>query len=99
VVELPKGQTALGVLENQEYRDHSIEIEPGAALVMFTDGVTDTLSPDGISYSSKRLMKILASTRITRSSTFSQALENDLFQFRDGTPNADDVTVLVLHRS
>ncbi|GAP20805.1 GAF domain-containing protein [Leptolinea tardivitalis] len=99
VVELPKGQIALGVLENQEYRDHSIEIEPGAALVMFTDGVTDTLSPDGISYSSKRLMKILASTRITRSSTFSQALENDLFQFRDGTPNADDVTVLVLHRS
>ena len=61
-LEFPKGQIALGVLENQEYQDHSIEIEPGSMLILYTDGVTDTVSPDGDYYSTRRLIKLISNT-------------------------------------
>jgi phosphoserine phosphatase RsbU/P len=97
ILELPKGQIALGVLENQEYEDHFIEIEPGSMLILYTDGVTDTISPDGDFYTNGRLIKLISNTKLIRAANMTSALENELIQFRAGLPSVDDITVLALH--
>ncbi len=99
IIELPRGQMALGVMENQEYIDHSICIDRNAFLTMFTDGVTDTLSPNGENYEQRRLIRLLTNTRLNKANALISAIENDLIQFRAGSPSSDDITVLSLHRT
>lgn len=97
-MELPRGQIALGVLENQSFQDHTIEIQPNSYLILYTDGVTDTLSPSGAEYSLKGLKHLIASGNFRKASHFTGALERDLTQFRAGLSCVDDLTVLALHR-
>jgi len=99
IIELPRGQMALGVMENQEYTDHLITMERNTFLTLFTDGVTDTLSPNGENYDQKRLIRLLSNTRLNKANALISAIENDLIQFRDGLPSPDDITVLTLHRT
>jgi GAF domain-containing protein len=98
IIELPRGQIALGVMDNQEYADHSIVIERGSFLTLYTDGVTDTVSPGGDNYSQKRLIRLITNIKMNKASVLTSALENDLIQFRAGLPSVDDITVLSLHR-
>lgn len=99
IIELPRGQVALGVMENQEYADHSIEIERNSFFTLYTDGVTDTVSPNGESYSQKRLVRLITNIKMNKASILTAAIENDLIQFRAGLPSVDDITVLSLHRN
>ncbi|NMB55572.1 MAG: GAF domain-containing protein [Leptolinea sp.] len=96
--ELPKGQTALGVIEGQNYQNHNVDIQPDSFLILYTDGVTDTLSPSGEVYSLKGLSRLISSTRLNRAANLASALENDLMQFRAGLTCVDDITALILHR-
>jgi serine phosphatase RsbU (regulator of sigma subunit) len=98
IEELPQGQIALGVLENQTYQDHHIAITPDSLLVLYTDGVTDTTSPIGESFSIQRLVNLVGQKKYRSAREFTTTVENDLVQFRAGQACTDDVTMLVLQR-
>lgn len=98
LVEFPRGQIALGVLGNQTYLNHMISITPDSMVVLYTDGVIDTISPAGESFSVKRLMDMVKMKKYRKSRDFTTVIENDLEQFRAGQPSVDDITLLVLHR-
>lgn len=98
VVELPRGQIALGVVVNQAYQNHSLEIQPNSYLILYTDGVTDTLSPSGADYSLNGLKHLISANIFKKANHFTGELEKDLTQFRAGLSCVDDVTVLTLHR-
>jgi serine phosphatase RsbU (regulator of sigma subunit) len=67
-------------------------------LVLYTDGIPDTLSPAGDSYSIQRLVHLLQKRKYHNAREITVAVENDLVQFRAGEAYVDDVTMLVLHR-
>ena len=96
--ELPQGQIALGVLENQVYQDHLLAVAPDSLLVLYTDGVPDTTSPAGESYSIQRLVDLVNQRKYRSARDFTTTVENDLVQFRAGQACVDDVTMLVLQR-
>lgn len=96
--ELQKGEIALGILENQDYPDHAIEIQPDSFITLYTDGVTDTISPSGETYALKGLTRLILKTRLNKAANLAASLENDLMQFRAGLSCVDDITVLILHR-
>ena len=63
---------------------------------MYTDGVTEAHDRENALYGSERLEKILDSTR---DEPGEKALENilaDISLFADGTPQFDDITMVVL---
>jgi phosphoserine phosphatase RsbU/P len=80
------------------YQDHLIAIAPDSILVLYTDGVTDTSSPAGESYSIKRLIELVGAKKYRTAREFTTTVENDLVQFRAGQACVDDVTMLVLQR-
>jgi phosphoserine phosphatase RsbU/P len=98
ITELPKGQIALGVLDDQVYLDHKLEIDPNSYIILYSDGVTDTASPTGEYYSTQRLIQFISTNRFKRAENLTNALENNLIQFRAGMPSVDDITVLALRR-
>lgn len=50
---------ALGIVCNQEYRRGEIVVEPGDALIFYTDGVTEAMAPSRELFGRERLEKIL----------------------------------------
>ncbi|HMN59533.1 MAG TPA: GAF domain-containing protein [Anaerolinea sp.] len=95
---LPKGAMALGVLPDIQYEDHTLHIHPGDMLLMYTDGVCDTLSDQGEDFGDVRLRE---TTLVYGDSTAAELLigiDQILDDFRQDTPLTDDITLLVLRR-
>jgi len=77
----------LGLFSGSDYEARTVVVRPGGTLVMFTDGLTDSISGDS---SQNRLHDALAGTP-------ERTLAN-LKALIDPTLVEDDVTVLVVKR-
>ena len=51
---------ALGIMEDAEYDDHDLQVAQGAAIVLFTDGVTEAIDPDEAMFGEAALEASLA---------------------------------------
>jgi phosphoserine phosphatase RsbU/P len=98
VEQLPKGGMALGVLPEIELSNHSIQIFPGDILVFYTDGASDTLSPQGEEFSETRLRGLLTGACCGSSSDLLEHLDQALEDWRQDVPPVDDVTLIALRR-
>ena len=98
IEQLPKGGTALGILNDLKLVDHVLTIQPGDALVLFTDGVTDLNSPEGDFFGDKRLQQVIREHGKEHIQDMLEALDDALIEFRRGVPPADDVTLLAIRR-
>ncbi|MEV7400444.1 PP2C family protein-serine/threonine phosphatase [Streptomyces sp. NPDC091267] len=92
VEELPAHGDLLGVLEDIEYGSGSVRLEPGDALVMFTDGVTEARAADGTFFES-HLRDAVARTGVGDAQGFAERLTEAVVEFRGA--GADDIAVLV----
>lgn len=95
---LPKGGMALGVLENTTYDEHVFYLQPGDHLLMYTDGVTDTFSPDGEPFGEARLLQTLPRLAGDDARTLLDDLDRVLSDYRKDTHLSDDLTILCIYR-
>ena len=95
---MPKGNIALGVLEGVRFEEHVARLEPGDYLIMYTDGVTDALSPDNEFFGEQRLVQIIRETDVNNAAALLATIDDALTDFVAGTPPSDDITLLVLRR-
>jgi sigma-B regulation protein RsbU (phosphoserine phosphatase) len=51
----------LGVFPNWIYQDSMVELPPGDLLLLFTDGITEAMSPEGEEFGEQRMLAVLAS--------------------------------------
>lgn len=51
------GDVPLGMFDDSHYHQHFIRFEPGQALVIYTDGLTEAANPEGEEYGQDRLAK------------------------------------------
>ncbi len=87
----------LGGFEAPRWQDTDVDLEPGAAIVSYTDGVTDAIGTDGTRYGIRRLMDTLDRCRGRSASGVVELMTNALSTFQIG-PHADDTAILVLRR-
>ncbi|MBE0696111.1 MAG: serine/threonine-protein phosphatase, partial [Anaerolineaceae bacterium] len=98
VEQLPKGGTALGVLDDLKLENHKITIQPGESLILYTDGVTDALAPDGSFFGESRLFNLIKMHGKEHIRETLEYLDDALIEFRRGTPPMDDITLLAVQR-
>ncbi len=82
----------LGAWADSRWRADRIDLEPGDVLVLYTDGVTDTVG-DGERFGDTRLLATLRSVRDAEGAV--AAIEHALNAFQRGA-QADDTAVLAL---
>lgn len=87
----------LGCLEDFAYLEGSCPIPPGGALVIYTDGVTDSESRAGDYYGAPRLRAALEHHSGLAARDVCRRVIEDVRAFGDGE-NQDDLTVVVLKR-
>jgi sigma-B regulation protein RsbU (phosphoserine phosphatase) len=88
----------VGLFSNGEFSTRSFKLEPGDALLLYTDGVTDTGDGNGGEYDADRLSGILAESAAESSEDIARACLDDLASFRNGSPRSDDLTLMAIRR-
>jgi serine phosphatase RsbU (regulator of sigma subunit) len=94
---LEESGIVLGCMEDFEYPEHRCEIPRGGALVVFTDGVTDSETRAGENYGSERLRRVLEANAGASARDMCRRVIEDVRGFGDGE-NQDDLTLVVLTR-
>lgn len=97
VVELEARGLALGIAPDQEYAEARATLEPGAAVVLFTDGVVESRA-NGELYGYERLDALLGEQRELPAEELARAVVEDSRAFAGGGL-ADDSAVVVVKRT
>jgi CRP-like cAMP-binding protein len=81
------------------FEERRLTLDPGDLLLLYTDGVTETHSPQGELYGEERLEALLRSLAANPPDQLVATLVDDLDRFRGSAPIHDDVTVVAIRRS
>ncbi|RSN68199.1 PP2C family protein-serine/threonine phosphatase [Actinomadura sp. WAC 06369] len=85
----------LGLLDEVRVADVSVELDPGDALLFYTDGVTEARG-DGIDFfEEERLAELLARSRTLGAQGIADRIAEAVVEFQDGVPR-DDIAVVAL---
>lgn len=87
---------ALGVMEGVKYVCASVKLSAGDSLVMYTDGVTEAMNPEGELLNEERLINMLREFDSNTAQEEAQHILHNTRLFVDGASQSDDITILVL---
>lgn len=88
---------AVAVMEGFIYEEHELQLNPGDALFLYTDGVTEAFDIDDAVYGDPRLTDLLKSGAAEWSVTeMSEQVLASVRRFERGAPQADDITCLTV---
>ena len=90
----------LGVLESSEYEDNAINITPGTAIFVYSDGITDCVNANEEPFGEPRLQSQLfsAGEEIHEPQSLIETIFNDCFSHMGSESLFDDMTALALCR-
>jgi serine phosphatase RsbU (regulator of sigma subunit)/pSer/pThr/pTyr-binding forkhead associated (FHA) protein len=98
VERLETGGLVLGLFENVVYEEGSVEIGRGDTLVAYSDGVTETWSPEDEEFGEEKLIALVVASRTLGSRELQDAILRELERFEAGARATDDRTLVVLKR-
>lgn len=93
---LPIGGRALGWFPNNPLKEITIDLEPGDAIVYYTDGLTEAENPTGEPYGEERLMQVVSQIGDKSSGELMEMILLDVDEFSEGEPPFDDMTMLIV---
>lgn len=91
------GDPMLGARPDHAFRSGHVDLQAGDTLFMYTDGVTEAMSPAGEAFGTARLEGLLADTAALPTQAMGQRIVAALDAYQAGTP-FDDITLLILRR-
>lgn len=88
----------LGAVEDARHELSEATIDPGDVLLLYTDGISDTLNPRGELYGQHRLADAFAQCAAQGADAIVSTLIDHVFTFSEFTPPPDDQTLVVFER-
>lgn len=86
----------LGIMEDVKFRTTPLQMAPGDALVVLTDGLPEAMAPDGAFYTMPRVVTDLEDLRHQPMQTLIAEICARVLAFTGTAEQADDVTALAL---
>ncbi len=87
---------AIGVVEDLDFAEGQVSLEPGDAVFLYTDGVTEAANSEDEEFGEERLVKTLSSAAREDATTTTQCVLDAVHEFAAGVRQADDITCLTL---
>jgi adenylate cyclase len=90
------GDLPLGPFEGIEYRTRTIQLLPGQALFLYTDGVTEAFAANGEAYGDDRLHRLLQDEGERNPQHLVERVVAEVQGFMHGAEQSDDITCLAV---
>jgi len=98
VEQLASGGLPLGIKPDADYREGRTQLQPGDVLVIYSDGVTEAVSPSGEEFGPTRLYEVVSRNVEASAAGIRDRIESSLTKFAHGTSAADDITLVIVKR-
>jgi phosphoserine phosphatase RsbU/P len=85
-----------GLIDEATFNVSEVRLNPGDRVVIYSDGVTDANNPAGEFFGRRRLRQTIEAYPDAYASELHQVLLQTLSKFTEGTPQSDDITLVVL---
>jgi serine phosphatase RsbU (regulator of sigma subunit) len=95
---LTRTTLALGVLEAAAVTQRTIELQHGESVLMYTDGLTEAITPGGEFFGEGHLLEILGGAARSGASGLIETIDASLEAFVGEEGLSDDLTMVALHR-
>jgi sigma-B regulation protein RsbU (phosphoserine phosphatase) len=86
--------TALGLLPDPTYSAGDLPIQPGQSVILYTDGLNESMNPEREMYGSQRIVSIVQDSLEKHGYAMLRQILDDVGSFREGKPADDDVCLL-----
>jgi sigma-B regulation protein RsbU (phosphoserine phosphatase) len=96
--QLASGGLPLGIMADAEFREGRTQLLHGDVLVIYSDGVSEAVNPTGEEFGPTRLYEVVARNLDASASGIRDRIESALTKFCQGTPAADDITLVIVKR-
>jgi serine phosphatase RsbU (regulator of sigma subunit) len=96
--QLAAGGLPLGIMSNADCREGRTQLHYGDVLVIYSDGVSEACNPAGEEFGPTRLYEVVARNMDASAGGIRDRIESALTKFCQGTPAADDITLVICKR-
>ena len=87
------------IAPDMPYDDHSTRLEPGQALILYTDGLTEAFDPEDRQFGNEGLKEAVSRAGVTNPTNLQAAILDSLDLFRQKRPIQDDLSLLIVERT
>ncbi len=85
---------AIGIVEQSNFKEEQVQLEPGDTLVMYTDGVTEATNAAGEDFGQDHLSEVVQSASNLTAKEIIQTIRQELAVFTGQQNPADDMTIV-----
>ncbi|MGB8959933.1 MAG: PP2C family protein-serine/threonine phosphatase [Candidatus Aminicenantales bacterium] len=89
----------LGAFSDERFATSRIRVEPGQALLLYTDGLSEARDRDGRMYGGDRIRELALARQGSPPDDLIETCVKDLAAFRKDVPAGDDLTIMAIRRS
>ena len=98
IEELSKGQTALGIIPHETYREEKINLDRDNIFVVYSDGVTEARNEAGEFFGDKRFRTMLMNSTNFSAQELGIQIMTTIHKFVGDARRADDISLAILKR-
>jgi len=95
---LKTGGTVLGFLDNSDYKDETVSLDPGDICVIYSDGITEAMDTLENEFGEERLEVIIKKNMTLSSGEIIEKIFEAVNEHSGNVPQSDDITVVVIKR-
>jgi sigma-B regulation protein RsbU (phosphoserine phosphatase) len=99
VTKLECGGPVLGLLQDSTYEQETLPFQVCDTLTAYTDGITEAVNPRGLEWGEQGLVDTILQQDCPTAVSSVHGILTTLQAFTSGTPQGDDMTLLVLRRT
>ena len=96
MAKISESSEPVGVEKSTVYKEHSRKLKSGDIIVMYTDGLVESLDENGVQYSIDKLIKLVKLNHTKSAKDITSLVKSDLKQFNGTVKQHDDQTLLVV---
>jgi phosphoserine phosphatase RsbU/P len=87
---------ALGITDTGRFREYRVPLAAGDIILLYTDGISEALNPDGEEFGISRLADTVREQGLGTPQEIVDAVVSRVTAFAGSEPQADDITILVV---
>jgi len=93
---LEAGGIPAGIIKDTQYAEELIELMPDDIILLYTDGAIEAVNSKKEMFGLRRVMQIVQKNYKANPEELIDVIYSKLSDFLDGTPQSDDITIIVI---